>query len=90
MKKNELTFGLVSSCVSAGALLIGSMGTAAASQPTLDRTILPIQEPKRPFFKELDVRKAKTPTHNTIKAPEGAPNVIIILIDDLGFGATET
>ena len=66
------------------------MGTAAASQPTLDRTILPIQEPKRPFFKELDVRKAKTPTHNTIKAPEGAPNVIIILIDDLGFGATET
>jgi len=56
----------------------------------LDRTILPIQEPKRPVYKELDVRNAKMPPRFEVKAPAGAPNVVIILIDDLGFGATET
>lgn len=25
-----------------------------------------------------------------VKAPEGSPNVVIVLIDDIGFGATET
>ena len=28
------------------------------------------------------------PSHLEVKAPGGAPNVIIILIDDLGFGGT--
>jgi len=52
----------------------------------LDRTRLPIQEPKRPFYTELDARNAKMPPHFDVKAPAGAPNVVIILIDDLGFG----
>jgi arylsulfatase len=56
----------------------------------LDRTVLPIREPKRPIYKDLDARKAKMPPHFEVKAPAGAPNVVIILIDDLGFGATST
>ncbi len=56
----------------------------------MDRTVLPIREPKRPTYKELDVRNAKLPPHFEVKAPAGAPNVVIILIDDLGFGATST
>jgi arylsulfatase len=75
--------------LSAGAMLMGSLGTTAA-QTAPDRTQLPIQEPKRPVYKELDVRNAKMPPHFEVKTPAGAPNVIIILIDDLGFGATET
>jgi arylsulfatase A-like enzyme len=62
----------------------------AAAQTVPDRTKLPVQEPKRPVYKELDVRNAKMPPHFEVKAPAGAPNVIIILIDDLGFGATGT
>ena len=53
-----------------------------------DRTVLPIQEPKRPLYKELDARNAKMPPPFAVKAPAGAPNVVIILIDDIGFGAT--
>jgi hypothetical protein len=75
-------------------LFSAALGTACAAtavaQTVPDRTMLPIQEPKRPTYKELDARNAKMPPHFEVKAPAGAPNVVIILIDDLGFGATET
>jgi len=54
----------------------------------LDRTILPIKQPKRPTFKELDVRNVTPPERFEVKAPKGAPNVILVLIDDLGFAGT--
>jgi arylsulfatase len=62
----------------------------SATIATLDRTMLPIREPKPPVITELDVRKVKMPPHFEVKAPTGAPNVVIILVDDLGFGATST
>ncbi len=81
-------------CASAGVMLMGSLGAAGAAttapQAGPDRTILPIQEPKRPLYTELDARNAKMPPHFEVKAPAGAPNVVIVLIDDLGFGATGT
>jgi arylsulfatase A-like enzyme len=54
----------------------------------IDRTILPIKAPEIPTYKELDVRDAKAPERFEVKAPEGAPNVILVLMDDLGFGGT--
>ncbi|HLO79446.1 MAG TPA: arylsulfatase, partial [Chitinophagaceae bacterium] len=64
--------------------------TAAAptSVGDLDRTVLPIKEPKRQRSTELDVRNAKSPERFEVKAPKGAPNVVIVLIDDMGFGAS--
>ncbi len=59
---------------------------AANSPPGLNREHLPIPEPKVPFATELDVRNAKAPARFQVKAPAGAPNVLIILIDDMGFG----
>jgi arylsulfatase len=62
---------------------------AAADQPrtdTLDRTILPIPEPSHPPITELDVRKAKAPPFFQVKPPVGAPNVLIVLINDMGVG----
>jgi len=56
----------------------------------LDRTSLPIQEPKRPTYKELDARNVKAPPRFEVKAPAGAPNVVIVLIDDIGFGGPST
>lgn len=69
------------------------LAVSAAGHPLaqeLDRTVLPIAEPKRPTYTELDVRNVKAPPRFEIKAPAQAPNVVIVLIDDLGFGATST
>ena len=52
----------------------------------LDRTVLPIHEPQPPTITELDARNAKAPPRFEVKAPKGAPNVVIVLIDDIGFG----
>ena len=52
----------------------------------MDRTSLPIREPKTPAITELDARNVKTPPRWEVKAPKGAPNVIVVLIDDMGFG----
>ena len=65
-------------------------GGVASAQETLDRTVLPIQEPKRPTYTELDARNAKAPPRFEVKAPKGAPNVVIVLIDDIGFGGPST
>jgi arylsulfatase A-like enzyme len=62
--------------------------TAATLGDGLDRTILPIAEPKRQTYKELDARNAQPPKRWQVTAPEGAPNVVVVLIDDIGFGAS--
>ncbi len=64
--------------------------TIAIAQETLDRTVLPIQEPPQPTYSELDARNAKAPPRFEVKAPQGAPNVVIVLIDDIGFGGPST
>lgn len=73
----------------AGILLLSGLPVIAA-QPALDRTVLPIQLPNRPLYTEVDARNATPPPRVEPVVPDGAPNVVIILIDDLGFGATET
>lgn len=63
---------------------------AKVSNDKYDRTVLPIVRPKRAVYTELDVRNVKAPDRFEVKAPEGAPNVVIVLIDDMGFGVTNT
>ena len=72
------------------ATLLASLVTAASAQEKLNRTVLPLQEPERPTYSELDVRNVKAPPRFEVKAPKNAPNVVIVLIDDVGFGATST
>jgi len=82
-----------------GMLAVGMTGTWACQnrqEPStpeakpqtdaLDRTVLPIPEPDYPHATELDVRNATPPARFEVKAPKGAPNVLIVLIDDMGFG----
>lgn len=57
---------------------------------SFDRTVLPVKAPARPTSKELDIRNATQPARFEVKAPEGAPNVILVLVDDLGFAGTST
>ncbi len=81
----------------AATMQLGDVARAQAPAPSktavsqavndaLDRTVLPIPEPQPPVITELDVRKATAPPRFEVKPPAGAPNVIIILIDDMGFG----
>jgi arylsulfatase len=70
-------------------LVIGSRSQAAETKTDTaapDRTVLPIHEPQYPHSTVLDVRKATPPPRFEVKAPAGAPNVLILLIDDMGFG----
>ncbi|MGO9643687.1 MAG: arylsulfatase [Candidatus Bathyarchaeia archaeon] len=60
------------------------------TSPPLDRMALPIAEPHYPPITELDVRKATPPPRFEVKPPQDAPNVLIVLIDNLGFGASKT
>ncbi len=71
------------------ALSMALVGTAQA-QTKLDRTTLPIPEPNYPHSTILDARDATPPPRFQITAPEGAPNVIIVLIDDMGFGMSSS
>jgi len=66
-------------------MLIGSLGVAAA-QSAPDRSTLPIPEPSYPHSTVMDVRNVKPPPRFEVKAPAGAPNVLVVLIDDMGFG----
>ncbi|MFV0254034.1 MAG: arylsulfatase [Beutenbergiaceae bacterium] len=52
------------------------------------RTSLPIVEPIRRPAALVDTRDSDRPDPiSPIRPPEGAPNVLIILLDDMGFGA---
>lgn len=56
----------------------------------IDRTVLPVKEPPVPTFTQLDARDVKPPPRWELSAPKSAPNVLIILIDDMGFGMPST
>jgi arylsulfatase len=72
-------------------IMLTGTATGVSAQETVDRTVLPVQFPKPAAITEFYAKDVKSiPPRQEVKAPEGAPNVIIVLIDDLGFGATET
>jgi arylsulfatase A-like enzyme len=60
------------------------------SQDTVQRAILPIPEAQRVGVTTYDAKDPDTrfPPIEPLRPPKGAPNVLVILIDDCGFGAT--
>ena len=52
------------------------------------REILPIPDIEQPYPSALYGKDVKTTPAKPLRPPEGAPNVVIILIDDMGFGAS--
>ena len=71
---------------------VGGAGAATfqnLDELSVDRTVLPIKEPSSPPITEMDARNIKqAPELFKVTAPKGAPNVVIIMIDDLGYGGT--
>jgi arylsulfatase A-like enzyme len=66
--------------------VLSGLGTITVAADAMDRTVLPIHEPEAPLYTELDARNITPPPRFEIKAPKDAPNVLIVLIDDMGFG----
>jgi len=71
-----------------GFFLPAAMAAEEAVKAQVDRTVLPIKGPWYPPITTLDARDAKAPPVFEVTAPENAPNVVVILLDDLGFGGT--
>ncbi len=63
-----------------------TLETTKMASSKLDRSVLPIKEPIYPAITELDARKAIAPARFEVKAPDKAPNVVVVLLDDIGFG----
>jgi arylsulfatase A-like enzyme len=72
-------------CLAQAASAAGQAGKAGG-EAQLDRTVLPIREPNHPRSTVLDARDAQAPPRFEVQAPAGAPNVLIVLVDDMGFG----
>src|ERR1700734_4319907 len=58
-------------------------------QDNLQRTVLPIPDQPRSGLILFDAKdpENKYPPINQLRPPQGAPNVLIVLIDDAGFGS---
>ncbi|WP_454621796.1 arylsulfatase [Bradyrhizobium cenepequi] len=65
-----------------------ALGSAHAQTPIEGRDVLPIPEAHIKPPLAFDARQAKAPAIKPLRPPEGAPNVIIVLVDDMGFGAS--
>ncbi len=56
---------------------------------TLNRFQLPIPEQRQPHETPMDAREATPPPPAApLRPPAGAPNVLLVLIDDMGFGTS--
>ncbi len=87
-KKSRLILGgiALSLCIPLTGLAEEKTKAEELSKPEVDRTELPVKGPWYPAITTLDARDVKAPPVFEVKAPKKAPNVVIILLDDLGFG----
>ncbi|MDO8977580.1 arylsulfatase [Reyranella sp.] len=91
MKQKSIAFALgllVSTALSplSAVPAVAQVTAPANAMLPADRTVLPIPEPQYPHSTVFDVRNATPPPRFEVKAPPSAPNVLIVLIDDMGFG----
>ena len=61
-----------------------------SDQDNIQRTVLPIPNKPRTGFITYDAKDPETkfPPITPLRPPAGAPNVLIVLIDDAGFGSS--
>ncbi len=85
-QKNQKNLGKVSAWAAIGSVLAaGALPTGTAAQEVLPT-------PPHVFKGQigLSVKNSKPDFPKEVQAPKGAPNVVIILLDDVGFGASST
>ncbi|MFO0806896.1 MAG: arylsulfatase [Gemmataceae bacterium] len=64
----------------------------AHEEPTAPQTPLVLPRPAEPFKGRIDLRAkdSKSDFPQPVQAPKGAPNILLVMLDDVGFGATST
>ncbi len=55
----------------------------------LDRTVLPVRHPDAEAITEMDTRNVEKQEAFKISAPDGAPNIIVLQIEKIGFGVDD-
>lgn len=77
---------LIASCIAGTTLVV----TAQEKEDPFDRKILPLAD--TPFKGKVGLRPEDSKKDFPVEpfAPKGAPNILIILTDDVGFGASST
>ena len=72
------------------AVAVATLSTQVHAQDWPDRSNLPV--PLAPFEGTISntYEDSEPDWQEPVAAPEGAPNVIVILLDDVGFGQTST
>jgi arylsulfatase len=70
-------------------LCLATLATPCAAADDLIRTILPIPEPVFTGKIGLTPADSEKDFPRLVEAPEGAPNIVIIMTDDVGFAASE-
>ena len=65
-------------------------GDAAPETENVQRAILPIPDVRQRMTPAYDARDPETkfPPITPLRPPAGAPNVLVVLLDDVGFGAS--
>ena len=67
-------------------LVLGQSALGLQVTQPVDRTRIPLPDARLTPTTEIDPAKAKMPQMPELQAPAKAPNVVIVLLDDLGFG----
>ncbi len=86
--KTKTTLAILSLALSVAFTLPADAQDTPGAGAQLDRTVLPIHVPATTPITTLDARDAKAPPRFEVTAPKGAANVVIVLIDDIGFGSS--
>src|SRR5712672_1402953 len=65
-----------------------ALGSARAQAPAVGREVLPIPDRKPVGLTTYDAKDPNTkfPPIRPLRPPIGAPNVLVVLLDDVGFG----
>ena len=68
--------------------LTGTAQEMDPGQAEFDRTKIPIAQPAFKGKASLRIEDSRLDFPAEVKAPQGAPNILLIMPDDVGFGAS--
>ncbi len=85
---HNISIAKFSSLILGAALTLASIALQATEETQWDRSVLPIQQ--KPFAGHMALRTgdSKLDFPAEVRAPKGAPNILLIMPDDVGFGAS--
>ena len=70
--------------------MLSTFGVSSVAQEagTFNRTVLPIPPEQFQGVAGLNSKESVAAFPRPVTAPEGAPNVLLVMLDDVGFGAS--